>query len=478
MATVKRVNKNGRTVWRVHWKNPEKPNRPYTQSFFRSEGAARAFAADKAADTLSPSDLWAEASLTERADAMEALRLARKSGVSVAEAVRLVVSRSSSPLPVGELVARVVEEKRRRGIRPRSLSGLSRDLREFAASVGWDTQAGEVSPEDVSAFLTRPTWGAARRRGALISVSAAYNLAARQGWLRENPAARVERPVVEPSETSVLSAVDATRLFRWLEEEDPELLGFAALCAFAGFRPESEAARTSRETITRGLATGWLPSPTANKTRRRRVVPVLPALHAWLAAWLPLGAEVCPRNFQRRWRVARVSSGLGDWPQDVLRHSWVTYRLASTQDDARTAVEAGHTQEELHRSYKALATSGEAAEWWGILPLSPDLSPAARRRAEAVSTSCRERMSGLARARHARRTLAHDTLAILRGMPDGWAMPAAVAEVSEKTGRDRESVRNSIRALIRSGDVWRQGKAPAFRHGADRKETDAGPGPG
>ena len=51
-----------------------------------------------------------------------------------------------------------------------------------------------------------------------------------------------------------------------------------------------------------------------------------------------------------------------------MRHSFITYRLAATQDVAAVALEAGNPPTMIFRHYRELATEQEANEWFGILP--------------------------------------------------------------------------------------------------------------
>jgi integrase len=163
--------------------------------------------------------------------------------------------------------------------------------------------------------------------------------------------------------------------------KEPELLGFLALAAFGGFRTESEVARMTRAQVIEALSRDLIAPPVVNKTRMRRVVPILPCLRAWLDVWIPLGVEPVPINFGRRWRRMKAEAGLSPWPQNVLRHSRVSYRLAQTGDEVLTAAEDGHSAQMLHQHYRALVTAADAERYFGILP-TPGLDLSALARAE------------------------------------------------------------------------------------------------
>ena len=57
-----------------------------------------------------------------------------------------------------------------------------------------------------------------------------------------------------------------------------------------------------------------------------------------------------------------------EWKHNALRHSYITYRAAETNDVPRVALEAGNSPAMIHKHYRALATSTEAKAWFAISP--------------------------------------------------------------------------------------------------------------
>jgi hypothetical protein len=66
---------------------------------------------------------------------------------------------------------------------------------------------------------------------------------------------------------------------------------------------------------------------------------------------------------QNRRRIAR-----SQWQEDILRHTWISARLATTQDEAKTALEAGTSIGMIHAHYHSLTTRQAAAALWSIRP--------------------------------------------------------------------------------------------------------------
>ncbi len=113
--------------------------------------------------------------------------------------------------------------------------------------------------------------------------------------------------------------------------------------------------------ITRGKA----------KTRQRRLVPLCPALVAWLQPYRHLhegrvweGKEC---QFHKLFRDAGEAAGIAR-KDNALRHSFISYRLAEVQNEQQVAAEAGTSPTMIHGHYREVVTPVEAKEWFNILP--------------------------------------------------------------------------------------------------------------
>ena len=88
------------------------------------------------------------------------------------------------------------------------------------------------------------------------------------------------------------------------------------------------------------------------------------------------------------WNLARIEAGFGPffstraavnqaqagrvdlrpWPDNALRHSAISYRLALTRDLPRVATEAGNSPAIVQRHYAELVKPEAARRFFGILP--------------------------------------------------------------------------------------------------------------
>jgi integrase len=147
---------------------------------------------------------------------------------------------------------------------------------------------------------------------------------------------------------------------------DTEVVPFLAIGAFTGLR-HAEILRLDWEDIR--FAQGFVEVKAKKaKTAQRRLVPIQPNLAAWLTPYHKRTGKVCP------WiRIGRTASVLAkdhgiDWPNNGLRHSYASYRLAQCQDAAKVALEMGNSPSMIFRHYREVVTPQEAAAWWNIFP--------------------------------------------------------------------------------------------------------------
>jgi len=57
-----------------------------------------------------------------------------------------------------------------------------------------------------------------------------------------------------------------------------------------------------------------------------------------------------------------------EWPHNVLRHSYISYRIAKIKNAQEVALEAGNSPTIIFKHYRELATEEQADEWFGIMP--------------------------------------------------------------------------------------------------------------
>jgi len=73
------------------------------------------------------------------------------------------------------------------------------------------------------------------------------------------------------------------------------------------------------------------------------------------------------QSLQREVTALAKSLGIA-WPRNVLRHSFISYRIAIVKSADQVALEAGNSAAIIFKHYRELTTEDVAREWFSILP--------------------------------------------------------------------------------------------------------------
>jgi hypothetical protein len=103
------------------------------------------------------------------------------------------------------------------------------------------------------------------------------------------------------------------------------------------------------------------------KTASRRVIPISDNLAAWLAP-LPRKGKIVRTPDLQTFLPALARALKIDWPRNVLRDSFISYRIAIVQSADQVALEAGNSPSIIFKHYRELATPNVAEKWFSILP--------------------------------------------------------------------------------------------------------------
>ena len=156
-----------------------------------------------------------------------------------------------------------------------------------------------------------------------------------------------------------------------------------AIAAFAGIRSQ-EILRLTWEDI-RFQHGDIVVAADKAKTASRRLVPILPALRAWLnhcnkdkKKTGPIVTRFAqPQSWNRSvgWDIARYNAKAkaANLPQiprihNGMRHSFASYRLAIKKDAAAVALEMGNSPRKLFENYRELVTPSQAKKWFNTVP--------------------------------------------------------------------------------------------------------------
>ena len=289
------------------------------------------------------------------------------------------------PLHIPELVAAFTAQKAGT-ISPDYQTHLERQLQKFAAA--FTVPLHTLTAADLRAWIARLT----DRHGRPLGPRARHHYRAALAQLArfaraENHLPRtwdelehVPTAKTKPAEIKILAPEQLLRLLTARQHAETHghahktLIPFLALQSFAGLRHAETLKLDWRDIhlderylyVSKGIA----------KTGRDRIVPIAENLTAWLAPHLRRHGPVTPITASHALTHAKRAAGLPaarDETRNILRKSYISYRLALTKSIAQVAEEAGNSPAIIRQHYGRPIPEAEAQRWFSILPSAPEV---------------------------------------------------------------------------------------------------------
>lgn len=359
---------NGKMQWMVTTPKDLSPDGKRHRRFFGDDKDEAAAFANTLNDKRNGSVAWF---LTLPATAQSAIHTAaQEMGARVEDLPKAAALYMARQIDTSKTVAMAVDEclakREDLDVADSSYASLKSTLKLFEKEFGKRAVAS-ITVDDVEKWMRARTVSGGKRegqpilkstrRGYVTNLRTLFNFAVERRYCHESPAAPVARPGHTDMPREIFTVDEAVAALNWLLQNDPKFLRVNVMTLFAGIRPDE-----SRWIKDKHFRDGDIVvEGETGKDNRRRVVEANDTLRAWLA----LGGESEPRNYDRR--EARFHKVIQPWPHDGLRHSFVSYRIPIAGIKT-TAREAAHSEDTLKRHYLALVTRAEAERFWTILP--------------------------------------------------------------------------------------------------------------
>ena len=337
----------------------------------------------RAIEALKPSGVPLEMAAMQFAQAYALLE-----GGSLVEAARFYVKRNPHRMPkkpMPDLVAEMIEAKTADGVSKYYISDLKWRLGQFAEKFPGDiaflTSAdiedflrglkGQPDKDKKSAAVTGRSRNNFRR-----AIGTLLNFAVSRGYLLKGTVeitdvaqAREDNGEIEIFRPEEMAAV--------LKIADERLIPFLAIGAFAGLR-HAELQRLDWAEVR--MDDGFIEiKANKAKTASRRLVPIQDNLKRWLKPYRKASGHICDyvNTSNQMIKLAAVvdkklkekdSTAVFNWKRNALRHSYISYRVAETQDVAKVSLEAGNSPQMIFRHYRELVRPADAVKWFAIAP--------------------------------------------------------------------------------------------------------------
>jgi integrase len=246
------------------------------------------------------------------------------------------------------------------------LSDLQLRLRRFCLDFGNRPIAG-ITVEELDNWLRDLEGSPKSRANYRANVAVMFSYATKRRMIDSNPAMFTAKPKLIDRPPEIFTVNELQALLEAANRVAPDVVPMLAIGAFAGLR-EAEIQRLGWSEV--DLVRGHIEVTAAKaKSARRRIVPIQPNLAAWLRPYSGITGPVVPAGARRKLSRVRKATGLLKWPNNGLRHSFASYRLAAIHDAPRVSAELGHTSPQmLYGTYRELVHPEEAERYWNITP--------------------------------------------------------------------------------------------------------------
>jgi integrase len=270
-----------------------------------------------------------------------------------------IVRRATVP----EVVAELLRIREQDGASTKYLGQLRTTLNRFAAK--FPGPILEVTGPDVDAWLRSLDIVATTRNLMLRCIKVLFSFAKAQNYLPDEKTTAVEsipQVRVKLDDVTIFTLDEMAKL---LHHAPPHIVPILAIGAFAGIRM-AELNRLDWKAVDLERRIIEIRAGQA-KTASRRVIPISDNFASWLTPLERKGKIV--RSQELHTHVPALARALNmEWPRNVLRDSFISYRIAIVQSADQVALEAGNSASIIFKHYRELTTPEVAEKWFAILP--------------------------------------------------------------------------------------------------------------
>ncbi len=308
----------------------------------------------------------------EISDFIRARKTLAEYGKNINDAVAFFVDHLERVLrcnvTVAQLAEEVIEAKRKDGRAPMYLADLRKRLARFCQDFG-QRPIASVTVEELDNWLRDLPLSPKSRANYRANVGVLFSYAAKRRMLDSNPIAHTARPKLIHSPPEIFTVDQLRALLETAHRTEPSVVPMLVIGAFAGLR-DAEIKRLDWREV--DLQRGHIEVTAAKaKSARRRIVPILSNHAAWLRPYSGMTGRLVPFGVRSKLERVRKVAALTRWPNNGLRHSFASYRLAAIHDAPRVASELGHTSPQmLYSTYRELVLPEEAERYWKIAPVA------------------------------------------------------------------------------------------------------------
>jgi len=263
---------------------------------------------------------------------------------------------------VADAMAQLIASRKAGGRSERYCRDLRLRLSRFAHAFAKTTVA-TITARQIDEWLATLLVAPGTRNTYRRDVRTLFSFCEKRGYCQTNEAKKTELANDIEKPAGILTVPQASAL---LNACGDDTLPFTAISLFAGLRA-AEVQKLDWSEI--DLDSGHIEVTAAKaKTKKRRLVPIQKNLALWIRPLSQLRGPVVPRGLRRRFDAVKAAAGLREWPQNAMRHSYGSYRLAQCHDAARVSLEMGNSPQMVFAHYREIVRAKQAALYWELAP--------------------------------------------------------------------------------------------------------------
>jgi integrase len=308
----------------------------------------------------------------EMSDFITARKTLTEYGETINDAVKFRVDHLERvrrcKVTVSQLADELLKAKLRDGMSNAYLRDLRSRLARFSGDFG-KRPITAITVEEIDNWLHDLPLSPQSRVNYRSVIGVLFSHALKRRMIDSNPITHTAKPKKHDNPPEIFTVDELRALLEAAQRTAPDVLPMLAIGAFAGLR-DAEIKRLDWSEV--DLARGHIEVKAAKaKTARRRIIPIQPNLSAWLSPYASMKGNVVPEGRRRKLVRVRETAGILKWPNNGLRHSFASYRLAAIHDAPRVSSELGHTSPHLlYSTYRELVHPEEAERYWKIEPVN------------------------------------------------------------------------------------------------------------
>jgi integrase len=264
---------------------------------------------------------------------------------------------------IPDIVAEMLLHREQDGASKVYLGQLKTTLNRFAAK--FPGEVLDATSQEIDAWLRSLDVAPGTRNSMLRCIKVFFSFARGHNYLPEDRSTAADSVKLVKNVSENYSIFSPEQMERILHAAPPRRLAILAIEAFAGIRV-AELSRLNWTSVDLERRIIVIRAGEA-KTASRRVVPITDHLAAWLAPLERKGKVVAAKNLYVDMTALARALQI-EWPRNVLRHSFISYRIATVKSADQVALEAGNSPTIIFKHYRELTTEDEADELFGILP--------------------------------------------------------------------------------------------------------------